>query len=384
MGKVFISPKNFETGGKALLKEEWLIRYRFYDDNTGKSKQVSISDFNRIDTLEERRRQLKDALAFEIDRLTNKGWNPITKTYARVATEPISRISETTPFIKALEYAKDKVKVVREYRVELKSTLGFIKTAAIELGIEDKAIYDVRRRDIKLLLDTATLGKSATTFNRYRKNLSGLFSYLDELEITNGNPCKGLKKQKTITAPRDVLTPEERKRVDEYIFDYDINWWLYLHIFFHSGARSTELLKIKPEHVDLVKQEVRYQILKGKHYTWAIRPIKDIALPFWQAALWNCPGNYYVFSKDLLPGPEPIHRSQIDRRWKRHIKDKLKINKNFYPLKHLNTTETSDLIGVKGAALQNAESEKMITGVYDVKHKSRKDDQVKKVQNPFN
>jgi len=48
MGKVSIIPKNWETGGKSLLKKQWVIRYRYYDDNKGISKQIWISDFNRV------------------------------------------------------------------------------------------------------------------------------------------------------------------------------------------------------------------------------------------------------------------------------------------------------------------------------------------------
>jgi hypothetical protein len=44
MGKVSITPKNWKTGSKSLLKKQWVIRYRYYDDNKGISKQIWISD----------------------------------------------------------------------------------------------------------------------------------------------------------------------------------------------------------------------------------------------------------------------------------------------------------------------------------------------------
>ncbi len=33
MGKVSITPDNWKTDGKSLLKKKWVIRYRYYDDN---------------------------------------------------------------------------------------------------------------------------------------------------------------------------------------------------------------------------------------------------------------------------------------------------------------------------------------------------------------
>ena len=71
MGKVYISPKNWKTGGKSLLKEMWFIRYRYYDDNKGVSKQIWISDFNRVNDLNERRQHLQDALDAEIELYRN-------------------------------------------------------------------------------------------------------------------------------------------------------------------------------------------------------------------------------------------------------------------------------------------------------------------------
>ena len=87
MGKVSVTPKNWETGGKSLLKKMWVIRYRYYDDNKGINKGIWISDFNRVDDLEERRQQLRDALAAETDNLKNNGWDPINKACIAALTK---------------------------------------------------------------------------------------------------------------------------------------------------------------------------------------------------------------------------------------------------------------------------------------------------------
>jgi len=54
-----------------------------------------------------------------------------------------------------------------------------------------------------------------------------------------------------------------------------------------------------------------------------------------------------------------------------------------YALKHLNTTETARILGVKAAAIQNAESEDMIRRHYDVEHDARINAEVKKINNPL-
>ena len=61
ISKFSITPKNCETGGKSSLKENWVIRYRYCDDNREISKEVWISDFNRVNTLEVDFRYQKNA-----------------------------------------------------------------------------------------------------------------------------------------------------------------------------------------------------------------------------------------------------------------------------------------------------------------------------------
>ena len=113
MGKVYISPKNWKTGGKSLLKEMWFIRYRYYDDNKGVSKQIWISDFNRVNDLNERRQHLQDALDAEIDNLQNNGWDPIAKACIASLTRDNAnvKISNMMPFEDALKFADTKIKV---------------------------------------------------------------------------------------------------------------------------------------------------------------------------------------------------------------------------------------------------------------------------------
>lgn len=50
-------------------------------------------------------------------------------------------------------------------------------------------------------------------------------------------------------------------------------------IFFYSGARITELMRLKVHQVGLEEQKFKVLVLKGK-INWDYRTIRDIALPF--------------------------------------------------------------------------------------------------------
>ncbi|RZK12872.1 MAG: hypothetical protein EOO43_18405 [Flavobacterium sp.] len=194
---------------------------------------------------------------------------------------------------------------------------------------------------------------------------------------------RDIKKKKTVKNIRTVLSPEECKVVDAFTKEYDIHLWRFIHIFFHSGSRTTEILKVQGEHVDLKRQKVKYLVLKGQQYEWVERTIKDIALPFWKEAMKGCGAKDYVFSKGLKPGAKSIRSEQISRRWRRHIKKKLDIDCDFYSLKHLNTDQTAEALDLKTASAHNSHKSTGTTLIYAIGEKDRVHQKIKSVQNSF-
>jgi integrase len=158
---------------------------------------------------------------------------------------------------------------------------------------------------------------------------------------------------------------------------------MFIHIFFHSGSRTTEILRVQGEHVDLKKQKVKYLVLKGQQNELVERTIKDIALPLWQFAMEGCGPKDFIFSSGLKPGPKAIRAEQISRRWRTHIKKKLGIACDFYSLKHLNTDQTSAILGLNAAAAHNSHKSTIITQTYAVNEKERQHEQLKKINNGF-
>ncbi len=62
-----VYPKNWRTR-KAKISIEWFIKYRFYDPNYSKPKQVMVQGMNQFKTLSERQIATQNALVNEMDR----------------------------------------------------------------------------------------------------------------------------------------------------------------------------------------------------------------------------------------------------------------------------------------------------------------------------
>jgi hypothetical protein len=117
--------------------------------------------------------------------------------------------------------------------------------------------------------------------------------------------------------------------------------------------------------------------------------IKDIAVPYWQEFLKDCPDDHYLFGTLFEAGPKPMGMDMPSRYWQKYIKAPKEdggvgISADFYSLKHLNTTEIVDALDEKAAAELNAQtSTAMVVSIYDVKQKHRQHEKLKKVANKF-
>ncbi|WP_162944848.1 tyrosine-type recombinase/integrase [Flavisolibacter nicotianae] len=340
---------------------------------------------NEAKTLEERRAVTKALMELELNELKKLGFNPILEKHI-APFEQSHSIFPQTPFLEALRLAFAKAGFQGRTHTDIKSVLGYVEKASIQIGLDYVSISEIKPSHMLLLLEQCGKIKdrwTANTYNVYIKYLSILFGQLLQHQAVEFNPVRDLKKKKTIKNIRPVLSLEECARVDQFTKAYDERLWRFVHIFFHSGSRTTEILKVKGEHVDLKRQKVRYLVLKGKNYEWVERTIKDIAVPFWQAAMEGCSKGDYVFSKGLQPGASSIRAEQISRRWRKHIKGKLGIDCDFYSLKHLNTDQTAALLDLKTASAHNSHKSTKTTLTYAVNERERVHQKLKEVNNSF-
>lgn len=328
MGKVSISPKNWETGGKSLLKKQWVIRYRYYDDNKGVNKQIWISDFNRVNDVGQRRQQLRDALASEIDSLKNKGWDPINKACIAALIEKIDEVGPHMSFESALKFADTKIRVSEDTKKkETRPILKQLLEQSAIIGISLEPIKNVTRKHLRQLVERCAITKVTKTnnepsyskdkYNRCRKVLGYYYKQLLDYEVVDANLPHSLSKEdQPIKRVAPEISAENQKKVSDYLRDRHRSFWLYLQTFYNSAPRSTEMMRLKVNDVDLKNQRVKYLVKKGKVEEEKYRVIPDIAIKYWEEIIGDAPSDWYVFGKGLQPGPTPIKSYQIHKRWR--------------------------------------------------------------------
>jgi integrase len=395
-GKMSVFPKNWNTRD-ADLSITWYIKYRFYSP-AKKPYPVVIKGFAQYETLADRRQAVKEMIAGEKEQLQN-GYNPAEKKFAApaVCDATEGEISTSTGFIPALQKALDILDCTDETRIDIKCVLKYVAISAQRLGLYYTAISTIKSKHIKLILNDCknhiVVNKqgekrkkvwNANQYNHYLKYLGLLFTELLEWGAVEAHPIqKAIKKKPTVKKIREVLTDEECKAIDRHLFNNYYTFWRLMQIFFYSGAREKEMLALQKKDVNLTTQLFIVTIHKGKESRQVEKPIHNEVLELWKEIVTLAKPGQYLFSESLMPGNKIIRREQITRRWKTHVKDKLKINADFYSLKHLYLDKVAAQLGIESAQKAASHTTPVITMTYAVNEKNRQQDALKTVPVKF-
>jgi len=386
-----VHPQNWKSP-RASLKKDWYITYRFYDPlyrNHPKylyGKLVMLKGMNHFTTREARQQGTAAIIERELDRLQNKAYNPITG-YSNDQVPTAFIIEPLTPFIEALTKAEKRIQAAASTKRDLRSILHFVTKASEQLRFERLPVSRISRKHIKLLLtqvETTQTFESPHRYNKIRTYLMLLFNELVDLEAVDFNPVKDIAKKKGVIRLRKLLSDDQRNLIDAHLKAHHYRFWLFTQIFFHSGARLTEMMQVKKEEVDLQRQVFKVTVRKGQLRKEVEKPIKHVALPFWEEVLKDAEASDYLFSRKLKPGPVPVQSYQITKRWNKYVKKELGIAEDFYSLKHLNLDETAALLDIQAAAIQASHTSTHITvRHYAVNEYQRQLERLKGIENPF-
>jgi integrase len=360
-------PSNWKSSS-ASISVNWYIKYRFYEPGQPPVQKVVKGNMNRLKTVKDRQGAMRALLADEDRLLTKERYHPGKNQMINGEAE----CGEMST-IEALKYAAKKISVSDRTKKDIK----YLMDALPEIHTPVK---DFSRRDIKRLLEG--ISTSNDRYNKNRTNLMILYSELVEDEIIETNHLRDIKKKKVVKILRSVLMPDERKLVKEQLLQYP-GFYRFVEIFFHSGARISELLRLRYEDVDLKNQYFKVVIYKGRQYRQVRKVIKNIALPYWITQFANCKPGEYLFSTSLNPGPKQVSADYVTNRWRRCVQVPLKIKPSFYSLKHLHSDEISAGVGLSVAGKHNDHKGTVITMTYAVKEKQRMEEIIKTADNSF-
>ena len=377
--EIKISPRTWEKNLKSNLKKEWYGYYYFYSTKYPLGKLIKFKGMNRIKNLEDRQNLTKYLINNEIDMLS-RGYNPVTKEFETSD----NFITEHTPFLKALEIAKTKIKVASSTMEGIEYSLRLIKKATEKTGTSILEIGKVRKRDIKLVLDTILeAGYSNDRYNKVKANLGILYNYLVDLEIFEHNYIHFIKKLPHTPSIRKILRKDDKEKFEELkILNYEL--WRFCKMFYYSGCRISEFRNLKISDINFKKQEFVIFEKKGKRYHEVIKPININVAYLWKEISAKIQkDDEFLFSNGLIPGNTPITEAALSHRYRRWVVKKLGIKVDLYALRHTYLNDITTIYGISKAKDIAGHTNERTTRIYAVDYQENILNEQKKVCTGF-
>lgn len=362
----WVSPANWQKATKKDLSKDWFVECVFFDPRYEKKYPKGFSfrkKANKPQTIEERKALISLFLK-SIPQQFNDGYNPITKKYMNLRDEGLY---PDLLFIEAFRRALEIKSGTKSHLYNIKRAIDRLEEASEALGMQYIKIKDLRRVDLKRMLDYLQL--TDKYYNKFVIYFSSLYRELIEYECCESNITRDIYPKKTFKEPRLVLEKNELDRVREHLEETHPDFYRYMMIFLYSGARNTELFRLQRKDIDLDKQEFVILLEKGGQYKRCTKVILSPALEYWREVCEECKSpDDYLFALNFVPSKKMGNKEIVTRFWKRNVKDKLGIEADFYSLKHY----MLDNLDSDTAMLLASHTNKNTTAIYQV-NKAKKD-----------
>ena len=277
--QLWVSPANWQKATKKDLDKDWYVQCVFFDPRFDKKYPKGFpyrKKANKPTTVEERKAMVSFLLK-NIPKQLDAGYNPILKKYVQVHKEGLY---PELHFIEAFRRALEIKVGTKKHLYEIQCAINRLEKACEALDLQTVKIKDLRRVDLKRMLDWLRL--SDKYYNRFVIYFSSLFRELIEYECCEANITRDIYPKKVIKEARTILTEEELTRVKNHVRFINPDFYRYMMIFLYSGARNTELFRLQRKDVDLDKQEFVILLEKGGQYKRCTKVILGPALELWK------------------------------------------------------------------------------------------------------
>lgn len=364
-----IIPKNEK--GKPDLTARWSITFWVWDADKQKKVRI-IRDFNinQFPTISERKARAEVLIAAINQKLT-KGYG-ISKRAKQATATFTPKITKDTLTLKSAidNYIAENTSSLRINTINgyntLKNTLfpwldgqGLSDIRLVDFDMEAaKAFFYYLKMERKVeRKGVAYIGVSNKTFNNYHTNLNRIYNAL----VYNGtikkkqNPVQKISKKKKVQTNMHVpYSNEQLKLIKAQVLKKgDLQFYLFINFLYYTAARPARelrLLQVK----DILDKTIyipadRSKVGAGRHAY--IPPALEKLIE--QHKLRSYPPEHYVFTREGVPGLEPVGKIYFYLRNRAVLEELNMLDQEYtlYGYKHTGNINlyraTKDLIAIK-------------------------------------
>lgn len=324
----------------------WFVEYYFFDPSILKYKRFKVyEDINRFegDVKEKYAKELRDA----VERALIKGFNPIYAFEEEEEDESPLRVEEKISLAESLKLFIEYKESFTLSHKTIKNYKNFTNHFSKWLADNKLSNKPVETLNVELINNSLQNLRSANnwkgkTHNSFRNAFRVYVSWIvDVKEIELKLDFKKVTIMKENITRNEYYHGELRNRVRAELEKNPVIDRFCRAIYYTCLRPYEELCHIKVEDIDLDKRIIKVRAEVGKTGTRYV-PICDEMHDLLknEVKIQEYPLNYYLFSKEGLPGPYTVSKNYYPSRYQK-IKKAVGLSEDFtmYSWKHTRVTD---------------------------------------------
>lgn len=281
----------------------WYVKFYAYNVDKGKKVRVRIAVSGKTEA-----QKLKDAnfiIKSVTDAFDNGAYISAVKRTQDVVTVIVLTFEQSVQAFLDFKFSTLKKRSKETYQTWSNQTMPFFK----QKGLAQLFFKEITKKNIRDFFDFLITEKqlSAKTYNDLKNFLSCVYNHHIERENIDKNLIVGfIKPLKVVSGKHVPYTFEQARNIrDLFTENEDRQTTLFLSFCFYTLARPREeirLLKVS----DIVNDTIYFKPENAKttenSYIVIPEPLEKIIEAY---GLRNYPPDYYIFSRNQVPGIEP-------------------------------------------------------------------------------
>lgn len=281
-------------------KKNWYIDFLAIDPATGGLRRKKYM-LDKIQKVSERNARAAEIITNVTIKL-RKGWTPWADVQDRRGYAQVRNVLELyqNHILKLHASGSMKKKTFYDYSSRMCYLQDFIDAQPIPIIY----MYQFDQSLISDFLDYIFLDcdTSARTRNNYRTWCSALCGWMIEKKYLEKNPVIGIKPIPEGEKERDALKEEHLQRLKEYLMENDRHFLLACMMEYYTFIRPSELTFIRLNDIFIKEQKIFVDHSVSKNRKDGMVGLNDTIIKLMiDLGIFNCPGNYYLFGKNMKP-----------------------------------------------------------------------------------
>ncbi len=282
------------------VNKTWFVAFRYTDLASGMTRQFQYrGDINKQKTKRDKIAEA-NALRDVLYQMLLDGFNPFTGI-TRKQSNFSGTLIDTVDQLNEMRENTIKRESTRTYKDVAKVFNEWLKSQGISKITPTQFSNQLARKYLDYCLG---LGYNSSTHNKHLSMLITLFNLMLDREYVKLNPFKGIKPLRRDIGKNIAFTINERRDLSEAIAAENKPLSLFIQFMFYCFLRRTEILCLRIKDIDIENRSILVAFGSSKS-----RKQENVTIPsafidvLKSYNLNEHDGNFYVFSKLMLPGP---------------------------------------------------------------------------------